>query len=257
MQHEIGRRAHAERAEARTHAALCRRKPSPSQVACAAVGQRLRSGSPGRCSISASRMTSCISRLSLVLAPSVPSATVTPARSILATGEMPVPSLRLLSGLCTGMASRSANSCDVVIVQPDRVRGRQALGSAPRACRVARPWCARSCLCAILRLDRGFKQMHVDRGVVAPGDIDNRRQQRVAAAHGVGRRRADSDAAAGRVVMAGDGGFHQRHALFKRRRDERILDCKVRPDSRPAARYRNRPRRRCAARPAHAIPAVR
>src|SRR6266516_1386445 len=48
--------------------------------------------------------------LSLLLAPSVPRATGTPARSIAGTGATPAPSFRLLTGLCTTPASDAART---------------------------------------------------------------------------------------------------------------------------------------------------
>ena len=47
--------------------------------------------------------------LSLLLAPSDPSATAAPERSSAGTGATPAPSLRLLTGLCTATASDAEN----------------------------------------------------------------------------------------------------------------------------------------------------
>ena len=53
-------------------------------------------------------MASCRPSVSLVLAPSVPSATVTPVSSMEAIGATPQPSLALLWGLWTTTAPESA-----------------------------------------------------------------------------------------------------------------------------------------------------
>ena len=88
--------------------------------ACRAVTQRRRSGSTTRPRQAASRIASCNCWLSLVTLPSLPSATVTPAATMRAIGAMPVPSFRLLSGLCTTTtpwrARRSMSGSSIQIV---------------------------------------------------------------------------------------------------------------------------------------------
>ena len=75
-----------------------------------------------------------------------------------------------------------------------------------------------------LRLDRGFQEMHVHRGVAALRDAHDGGQETVAAPHRIRGGRANPDAAAGAAVVAFDARFDQRDGLVERRGRQRIVD---------------------------------
>src|SRR5882762_3000977 len=127
-------------------------------------------------------MTSCMSRLSLVDAPSVPSATVMPACSIRATGAMPVPSFRLLSGLCTAIAPRAAMSA--MSFSETQMVWAQPVGEQPHPIEMLDHGDAVASR-GDLRLHLGLEKMHVDGRVVTLRQVTDAGEHRVATAAGI------------------------------------------------------------------------
>ena len=130
--------------------------------------------------------------MSLVLAPSVPSATATPRASIRAIGAVPAPILALLCGLWTTTAPRAREEIDIALVDPNRMgEGPAAVEDAERVELGDHRFSV--ALFGQGSLDPGFQQMGVDAEVARSGDFVAADQHFVRTADRVGRAGHDRD----------------------------------------------------------------